>query len=377
MNLIKKILLQILIIFFFFETGSFFATYFKLFLVNETPRIYTSNSPNYPDVIKGRTEKDNFGAWHVKNKIFRHKQACFDVTMKFNEFGARDYSFSKIKENAIILLGDSFAEGFGVEFEKISKVLIEKKINKQILNFGTALDFGPLQEFLLYKEIYKEIPHQGIIIYLLPANDFTDNDQNVWSKLDKTRYRPYFNINGDVTEPFYFPEAKKRTIVESKYGLGTFLKEYFWSSNAIRTAVWIFNGKAKNDKDFKNKQESFYYDSKLYQQKNLITAYKEIIKLAPNKDLLLVIIPTKNDILRYKKNLGSLNKSYKDQYWFKELYKLSKEKNFFIIDLMEYIPNQIENLFHSCDGHWNDYGNKWAADIISEFIISKNLFNKF
>lgn len=377
MNLTKKIFLQILIIFLFFEIGSFFATYFKLFLVNETPKIYIRNLVDYPDVIKGRTEKENFGAWHVKNKTFRHRQACFDVIMKFNEFGARDYSFEKIKNNAIILLGDSFAEGFGVEFEKISKVLIEKKINKQILNFGTALDFGPLQKLLLYKEIKKKISHQGLIIYLLPANDFTDNDQNVWSKLDKTRYRPYFNKSGEVTNPFYFPEAKKRIVVETQHGLGTFLKEYFWSSNAIRTAIWIFSGKAMKDKEFKKRQESFYYDSKLYQQQNLISAYKEIIKLAVYKEILIVIIPTKNDILRYKKNMDSIDTSYKDQYWYKELYKLANKKNIFTIDLIEHLPKNIESLFHSCDGHWNDYGNKWAAENISKFIISKNIFNKF
>mgnify|MGYP001412003228 CR=1 FL=1 len=99
--------------------------------------------------------------------------------MSFNEIGARDESFYNLPSSSLFLLGDSFAEGLGVAREEMSEFLIEKELNLSIMNFGAAGNFGPLQQLLIYEE-YNELPHQGIIIYVLPANDFTDNEVQYW-----------------------------------------------------------------------------------------------------------------------------------------------------------------------------------------------------
>ena len=185
-------------------------TKFDLFLINETPFLYkTEVANNYQDIAFGRTERDKWGAWHTPNGNFRHQKSCFDITMSFNEIGARDESFYNLPSSSLFLLGDSFAEGVGVAREEMSEFLIEKELNLSIMNFGAAGNFGPLQQLLIYEE-YNELPHQGIIIYVLPANDFTDNDSQYWREIDQTRYRPYFNPTGNPLVPFYFPDAFPR-----------------------------------------------------------------------------------------------------------------------------------------------------------------------
>ena len=37
-----------------------------------------------------------------------------------------------------MLIGDSFAAGYGVEIDSIFAKIIEKKINKKVLNFGVS-----------------------------------------------------------------------------------------------------------------------------------------------------------------------------------------------------------------------------------------------
>ena len=59
-------------------------------------------------------------------------------------------------------------------------------------------------------------------------------------------------------------------------------------------------------------------------------------------------------------------------YWNK--YFINKDiynTNFKFVDLINYLTENIENIYLKCDGHWSPKGNYWAAKIISDFI-SKN-----
>ncbi len=364
------LIIQIILGTIFLEFASFVLTKNELFLVNSTPKIYSKNS-NYPDILKGRTEKDAFGAWHIKNSTFRQADSCFDILMSFNEFGARDSSFRDAEKNSIFLLGDSFAEGFGVSYSDTSQYILEKKINRQILNFGSAGSFGPLQELILYKKFKDTIDHAGLLVYVLPANDFTENDQEIWRNIDQTRYRPYYSNGEDILEPFYFSEATKRETFDDQKGLKSFIKDHFWLSNAVRSFLILFGGQSVISSD---NLKSFYYESSKKQQTQLIAAYTKIVELANNRDVLFVIIPSKNDILKYYDMTN--RKKYKTQYWYRELTNLEflKNQNVQVLDLLDHLPSKIENLFLPCDGHWSKEGNNWAANKIHEKIITKKLF---
>jgi hypothetical protein len=365
MNWIKKFTFATIVTIFSFEALSFIATKLKLFLVNYTPSLYLKNTVNhnYKDIIYGRTEREKWGAWHVPNSTFNHRQACFDVKMTFNEVGARDDSFHNVPESALILLGDSFAEGFGVARENMSEYLIEREFKVPILNFGASGNFGPLQELIIYEE-FKYLPHQGIIIYVLPANDFTDNDQETWEAINQNRYRPYFSKEGNPLIPYYFPSSVKRdNFISPKLGwFQEFLKEYTWSSNAILTAIILMRGYIG------------YYDPTILQQSNLVLAYEAILKAAGDRNVLFVIIPTPEDITRKDNDLDPF--SYRSAYWYQSFanFKNRTEQRVEVLDLMDHLPERTTELFFDCDDHWSPSGNFWAANVISDFIRSKKLF---
>lgn len=80
--------------------------------------------------------------------------------------------------------------------------------------------------------------------------------------------------------------------------LKQFIKNNFWFSNALISALMIIQGIAYPSTKL-NYTPSFYYDANELQQTNLILAYEAILDLANNKNVLFVIIPGINDIKRY------------------------------------------------------------------------------
>ena len=374
MKWIKKFFLVIFVTIVSFEALSFAATKFNLFLVNETPSIYKSTA--IEDIVYGRTERDKWGAWHIADLKVGHSKSCFDITMTFNEVGARDDSFANLPTSSLILLGDSFAEGYGVMKDKTSERLIEEWLGVPVLNFGASGSFGPLQELLIYEE-FKHFPHQGLIIYVLPDNDFTDNDLEVWRNRNQTRYRPYFSQSGDPLIPYYFPTAVPRDNFLGSYSpIKKIIKEYFWLANALRTVLMLIRGDAQyivNEQD-NYPLHSMFYDASDKQQSNLISAYEAILQAADNKNVLFVLIPRINDIARWENE--SNRDGYQHSYWYQSFINFQNrtEQRVEILNLIEYLPSQTKELFFECDGHWSPHGNRWAADIISNFIKDKNLF---
>ena len=92
--------------------------------------------------------------WHVKDTLIEYKT---------NEVGARDDPFIKLdEENNIILLGDSFAEGYGIEKENMFEAKIEKLTDKTVLNFSSSKDFGSI-----YFNLRKSCKKKTITIQLL------------------------------------------------------------------------------------------------------------------------------------------------------------------------------------------------------------------
>ncbi len=103
-----------------------------------------------------------------------------------------------------------------------------------------------------------------------------------------------------------------------------------------------------------------------------MSAYAKINELANPKKIIFVIIPSQNDILRYQ--LSDFDESYKDQYWFKSFINfINKNNKIYLLDLMSHLPEQTNDLFFSCDQHWNSKGNAWAANKIHS-IMAKSAF---
>lgn len=336
-----------------------------LLWVNDVPRFwqFSSNGKEVPrkDWL---TEIDEWGPWHLASSRTRAVKNCFNVTYQSNEVGARDESFSgeKSKER-YLLLGDSFAEGFGVNLEDSFQYLLEKKLGIEIFNFGASGDVGPVQYWLIYERLAKKYVHDGLIIFFLPDNDFTDNEFAYWS--DRAyRWRPYYRWNASTNQYDYFiPEnAAKRFGSQRNLFMGI-LENDLWSYNVYLTVQFILESRRASQKQ--KGSYSGYFDPTLEQQKAAVHFIDRIIADSNAKDIVLVAIPRPPDFDAISKGRKKV-----EMFWWSQFasagQRLRKPVTF--VDLADSRPADVASLFLSCDGHWSPQGNEWAAEKIAPFL---------
>lgn len=326
----KKTLIFISILLIFFEITSFIFTKFELFLFNETPKY------SFETKKKDWKELDiNGNKWHKKNYRSRHISRCFDVEYYYNNVGARDYNdyFLNDQKKSIMLIGDSFAEGYGVEIDKIFAKIVEKKINKKVLNFGVS-GSNPKEHISRYINDGSNFNFDELIYFFLPINDFVNTSKK--NNDDKKNYRTS-RLNFDIL----------------KYNLAITLSQFTYSYNFIRSAYHLLNIDLRNG--FEN---SSYYTQDKESVNYTFEVLENLIKFKDVKSY-IVIIPSIYDINNFQKK----NISYKNLYWYKEIYSLAERNNTIIIDLMDFVNFEDKLLyFHSCDGHWSEYGSEFSAN---------------
>lgn len=363
------------------EFFSFILSINNLLLVTDTPWAYRSRDNIFLPSLQWRTEESDWGAWHRPNSATSERQSCYDTPYYSNEIGARDDSFDHPKDKKrIVLIGDSFAEGFGVKREETTQYLIEQLTGAEVFNFGSAGDLGPVQYSMLYQKLAKNYDPDALIIFFLPNNDFTDNDYEYWKKTNKTfksngaeRWRPYYKKTKDGYESF-IPESAKKTI-EAKDP--NFADKYLWTHNVQQTIKYLLAQKREqkaqeiiaaqskiNLSDYKGGY-SGYFDAPEEEQRAAVFYINKLIKESGAQKVILVAIPTVGDLGRIASGGNPST-----MFWYREFEKFgsSFDKSVKFIDLAKYAPPNPTKLFFTCDGHWSPYGNKWAAEIIAPYL---------
>jgi hypothetical protein len=344
------------------ELFSFAATRANLLLFNDYPEIYRSRFSGNA----WRTEKDSWGSWHKPNATDRHQSTCFDVRYASNATGARDTAFERSKPNEqtrFLLIGDSFAEGYGVNFEDMAQTQLEKLLGVDIYNFGSDGYFGPLQYYLIYKNLAKQFEHDGVILFFLPANDFTDNDYALWKNFHPSWYRPYYRklTNGQY-EIFYPEQAAPRDQYGEEAEATTFkqflirnLIRYTFTGNTVRSIKYLLASSLLEKLGY-----SGYFDAPREQQEAALYFVEKFVQEAAPRQVMILVIPNREDMNRIRSG-----KSYKDQYWFNKLHSMATSANVELIDMADHMPDDYASLFLPCDNHWNASGNLAAAKLIA------------
>lgn len=339
----KKIVVPILIFLIFFEILSLIFTKNGLFYFNEEPK-YSYEEKFLHDWI----ELDADGiVWHKKNYQTRHISRCFDVLYKTNNVGARDNNdyFKNNLNKSIILIGDSFAEGPGVDVDKIFAKIVEKKTGKNVLNFGNS-GTEPKTQLTRYLKFNKDYNFDEMIYFFLPQNDYSEKKIVTNNNKQKNNNKKkIFNLS----------------II--KYKIADFLARFTYSYNFLRTASYVFN----INFNYGYNELSYFY--KIEENIDYTFSYLEELLSSKKVKTYIVIIPTIFDI----NNFLSTGLNYKNLYWYKKLIALSERNNSTLIDLMDYKDfKKKSNYFHSCDGHWSEYGNRFAAEVFLKYYKKKN-----
>ncbi|MEC8252486.1 MAG: hypothetical protein VX044_04685, partial [Planctomycetota bacterium] len=131
---------------------------------------------------------ETFGAWHPPNTRYLHQKACFSVFYESNAHGARDVARRREHDGPrVVVLGDSFMEGYGVDAEARLSNVLERATGIPHLNFGTSGNAGSTHAFALYSTFASGFAHDAVVASILPENDFDDDVPK------PDRYQPYWS----------------------------------------------------------------------------------------------------------------------------------------------------------------------------------------
>ena len=382
--MMKRFLLGILLFLLILELGSIAIT--RALNLYDAPSYVINTTP------KGLDLNETFGVWHLPNTKFIHKQDCIDVSYEFNSYGSRDFERNKTAKDRWFVIGDSMIEGYGIDSSERINNILERDLNREFLNFGTAGGFGSVQMYLMYKFFKDDFEHDNIIVALFPTNDFSDNSYEYGTHHFKKRYRPYLipkqqedsfelvyyikNIEDSNWSYESYKSSKSSTAKHWFYEfthIGAIMKALDSSNKAKNKAVTKKPDKKNNTKE-SIIQDSLTFDKTRYAHSEYLESefniLVESIKLlkdeAGERSVYVLTIPSKRELLalKSKKIVDKLSPRLKT-----ELDSLHIHHIDIISPLVKNNPRKdIKDLYLECDGHLSGLGNKQIADIIKEQI---------
>ncbi|MGB3616012.1 MAG: hypothetical protein WBA10_19630 [Elainellaceae cyanobacterium] len=322
-----------------------------------------------PLVRRGQwyTEFEDWGTWHRENAVTRHSSTCFSATYRSNDYGARDRDRPlQSDDDRIVFLGDSFIEGWGVNAEDRLTDQLEGQLATPVLNFGAAFHTGPLQYDIHYRQIASEFSHNQVIVGLLPANDFTDNDARYWrqerSGEFQTRYRPYYDKTGDPYSALYLVPKPDGVRQMQSNEVEDLTVDGFLYNNTWSYYVFKRLGKLQGDRAIA-REYSGYDDAERRQIRPVLSSLEQIQQQAEAQGatLTLVLIPAIDDFARQTPGeLLTIQPIFR---------RFAKQRGIRLIDLLEEMPKvepDYRSYYHACDRHWSPYGNQVAAEAIAK-----------
>lgn len=372
MKLIKVVLFNVLLLVIFIEGASF--VYFRLGLSISSYRpSYISQTTDSEQ--EWMTEFNPWGAWHKVNGRGYKELRCFGVELIANAYGARDKERDlKSDKKRIVVLGDSFVEGFGVDASKRFTDILEERTNYAFLNFGTSGDFGPLQYSILYQELASGFDHEQVWVAILPDNDFTDNDPAYWKRVNegafKKRYRPYWQKRDEGGfSHFYTVDQPKHALTFADYrGVGqnrgvSFkdkLQRLTWTYGVYRELRYYTRGSNLTAGTY-----SGYFDFNEEQLEATLFYVKEIQRTAEGKPVTIFTIPRLSDLKRLQSETSPM---------VQRMAEFAKKNNILYVDLSESMLNLSQkktDLFLPCDGHWSEVGHNIAAETLYQKVLQE------
>ena len=291
--------------------------------------------------------------------IFETKQ--FRTVVQINDNGLRDRQHSYERQNEfqrILVLGDSFAWGYGVDASERFSQLLEKSLSVEVINAGVS-GYSTDQELLWYKN--EGIKYEtDLVILVLAGNDVGDNERQL---VNTIYYKPKFVIdNGQLVLTGYpvpktGPQGRLIYSLSQRSALAYFLVRRYFD-------LLSFYSERKVSSDHANvpaPASSIQAERKPFEV--TIALLDEIRNIAESRKSKFMIVAT-------------------DRWWnypseetYKDFVSIMRSRGFLVLDV-ESIPGfDPKKMLIPDDGHWNQSGHVFVAQQLKDFIEKNGLID--
>lgn len=258
------------------------------------------------------------GLWHQPNTKYNHRQTCFDITYNFDDKGMRVSTEPRIVEKKVLLLGDSYAEGYGLDDNShIASQLAQSNIKVINASFSGA---SPINYLKAAKKYYNDSMDKVIFLIYL-GNDIDDL------------------YASNLRAGFYLKKQKNNFKIQK--------------SNYVQSKTWESLGVLRNP--FFSIFNHSYFLRHLVIANTGFGSPKKINSEELN-GLKFITDQIEESITKDKIIYAFLPKKYQDQELIQKLKQRYPDALYF-----EDIDFSNPSLYHSCDGHLNSAGAKLIA----------------
>lgn len=284
---------------------------------------------------------------HRPNQEGRFVHQDFSVNVKINSYGLRDheYALERTSKKRMLVLGDSYGWGFGVEHaERFDEILERRYTDWEIINASVS-GYGTDQQFLYLRD--KGMAYNpDVVLLLFHANDFSNNAaaEQYWYN------KSHFSLSRDRLELHNTPVPKatlKQKVDRFLLGRTYFYGKVYgrWGRPILRKVDRKIRG---TDKRKRKESDNGY----------MLTTFliKALHELSSEHDahFVLVSIPMNED---KKAKLREVSKALNIPY-------LALDEHFAALKSPVTFPH---------DGHWNSYGHAAAAEAIGHLLESQSI----
>jgi lysophospholipase L1-like esterase len=351
----------------------------------------------YPQVYRRPPRIWQFDAdlgWaHVPGGRGRLVTPEFDVEMRINQDGLRDDEHERKKKpgvHRILVFGDSFAEGWGVESEETISEQLEDCLQAsasdsiEVINFGVA-GYGTDQALLLYEKLgalYE--PDQVVLLFY--GNDLWNNAAKRGIGAERG-FKPFFRpqANGRLSLAGV-PVAKTRYWDEARYReapMGERVARYF----SEHWHLYVLVDKALRP-EVAPAQQSQYYDGlygrdeerqwqPVWQLSGMLLDRFAASARRHGAEFTVVYVPAIVQVeerdWQKKRDLHGLVAEYDLQKPNRQLATFAQRYSFAYVDLYPlFKEHSQEQVLYLRDSHWNAAGHALAAQALCEQLSQQN-----
>lgn len=359
-------------------------------IIGVQPATYLRKFSQYHEKI-GWVKKPDVEGYFQRGDVKIHE--------KLNSKGLRspEYGYEKPANTyRILFLGDSFTEGYDVEFESLFSTILEKKLKAAYPNFlrfetinaGTG-GYSNDQEFLYYQLEGCKYSPDLVIMMMYPANDVYYNAQNKYGNYFKPKYSIHHDSLLLTNIPLPVPPASEsfkdlfRGLALYQFALNNViskmpkLTEYLGSLGLLSMETKELatqKGRAPASFGIYEKNNSDKLDSAWLLTKKILSETKKKAEMNGSR-FILFSIPDKFQI--YESGWAATQEAYRvnDSIWDrlkpeKILDQFCKNENILFINLLDSLQKQEQPLPNLYNGvHWNEMGNEKAAEVLYRSII--------
>ena len=322
-----------------------------------------------------------YGAYHPQlgytlQKNLRHVRQSYpgqlDYTVDTNVYGFRgpDWDLSASRKN-VVILGDSFAFGFGVQWEETIGKIIEKNLQKtdpayQVINLampGWDIDMI-IRSFELYKDLLKPVA----VVYIFCPNDLLVGIK----KISATEYDIEYHPQPDDEKNFQAMVARQQP---GYWSWNKFYRSSYGKAYHARVIRRLFSKRIRTSLSIDKAPEGFDFTPPIDApaESALDKDHKQFGLYCLNRlrtdagKSHLYILDTSDKSILYRKDKAD------NRRWVLREFSEKNKQSVTFIDFESFVRNTPDGrkFYLDYDDHWSAAGHAAAADLLWGKIFIK------